>query len=98
MGGIKKRLARSLRIHYENACYRVTCRGNARQRFFAGDADRSAFLSLLEKSGEIYQVEVLAYVLMDNHYLPVGEDPAGESAGIHAAFQYLLYQVLQPGA
>jgi REP element-mobilizing transposase RayT len=32
------------------------------------DADRSAFLQLLGRSAEIYQVEVLAYVLMANHF------------------------------
>ena len=61
-------MARSLRIQFENAHYHVTCRGNARQRIYVQDTDRSAFLQLLGRSAEIYQVEVLAYVLMANHF------------------------------
>lgn len=61
-------MARLLRIPFENAHYHVTCRGNARQRIYVQDADRSAFLQLLGRSAEIYQVEVLAYVLMANHF------------------------------
>jgi len=61
-------MARPLRIQYEDACYHVTCRGNARENIFAGDADRENFLDLLARSGEIYQVEVLAFVLMANHF------------------------------
>ena len=62
-------MARPLRIQYENAYYHVTCRGNARQGIFANDQDRSAFLDLLNRSRQIYQVQVLAYVLMRNHIL-----------------------------
>jgi putative transposase len=62
-------MARPLRIQFADAYYHVTCRGNARQGIFAADGDRITFLSLLKQSGEIYQIEVLAYVLMDNHVL-----------------------------
>jgi putative transposase len=61
-------MARPLRIQFENAYYHLTCRGNGRQRIFADDSDRKAFLGLLGRSGEVYQVEVLAYVLMTNHF------------------------------
>jgi len=61
-------MARPLRIQFENAYYHVTCRGNARQKIFAEDGDCLKFLQLLERSSEIYQVEVLAYVLMKNHF------------------------------
>jgi len=61
-------MARPLRIQYENAYYHVTCRGNASQEIYADDRDRSVFLKLLARSAEIYQVEVLAYVLMANHF------------------------------
>ena len=61
-------MARPLRIQFENACHHVTCRGNSRQKIFADDFDRKAFLDLLGRSREIYQVEVLAYVLMANHF------------------------------
>jgi putative transposase len=61
-------MARPLRIQFENAYYHVTCRGNARQKIFTKDGDYLEFLDLLERSSEIYQVEVLAYVLMRNHF------------------------------
>ena len=61
-------MARPLRIQFENAYYHVTCRGNARQEIFLNDSDRSAFVDLLERSGDIYQTEILAYVLMSNHF------------------------------
>ncbi len=70
-------MARPLRIQYENAYYHVTCRGNARQEIFANDQDRSAFLDLLNGSREIYQVEVLGYVLMGNHFHLVVKTPSG---------------------
>jgi putative transposase len=70
-------MARPLRIQYENAYYHVTCRGNARQAIFSSDADRSAFLDLLGRSAEIYQAEILAYVLMGNHFHLLVKTPLG---------------------
>jgi putative transposase len=61
-------MARPLRIQYENAYYHVTCRGNAREDIFRDDADRENFLDLLARSGEIYQVDLLAFALMANHF------------------------------
>lgn len=61
-------MARPLRIQYENAYYHATCRGNAGQAIYLNDADRSAFLDLLERSSDIYRTEILAYVLMSNHF------------------------------
>ena len=61
-------MARPLRIQFENAYYHVTCRGNARQQIYLNDSDRSAFVDLLERSSDIYQTEVLAYILMSNHF------------------------------
>ena len=60
-------MARPLRIQYENAYYHVTCRGKAREDIVRDDADRQAFLDLLPRSSEIYQVDVQAFVLMSNH-------------------------------
>ncbi len=70
-------MARPLRIQFPDAYYHVTCRGNARQEIFAGDRDRIAFLSLLNQSREIYQIEVLAYVLMENHFHLLVKTPLG---------------------
>ena len=61
-------MARPLRIQFENAYYHVTCRGNSRQQIFSDHGDRLTFLDLLERSSDIYQTEILAYVLMSNHF------------------------------
>ena len=70
-------MARPLRIQYENAYYHVTCRGNARQKIFSNDADHSTFLDPLERSSDIYQIEILAYVLMSNHFHLFVKTPLG---------------------
>ena len=70
-------MARPLRIQFENAYYHVICRGNARQSIFSSDADRSNFLDLLGRSAVIYQTEILAYVLMSNHFHLLVKTPLG---------------------
>jgi REP element-mobilizing transposase RayT len=70
-------MARPLRIQYENAYYHVTCRGNSGQAIFSNDVDRSTFLELLERSSDIYQTEILAYVLMSNHFHLFVKTPLG---------------------
>jgi REP element-mobilizing transposase RayT len=70
-------MARPLRIQFENAYYHVTCRGNSGQEIFSNDADRLAFLDLLERSSDIYQTEILAYVLMSNHFHLLVKTPLG---------------------
>jgi REP element-mobilizing transposase RayT len=61
-------MSRALRIQYEGAYYHVACRGNERRTIFRGDDDRFAFLDCLERSADIYDVRILCYVLMDNHF------------------------------
>lgn len=61
-------MARPLRIQYPGAYYHVTCRGNERRKIFRGDRDRKSFLERLALSLEIYEVSLLCYVLMDNHF------------------------------
>jgi len=61
-------MARPLRIQFPNAHYHVTCRGNARQEIVKSDGDAKAFLERLARSAEIYQVDILSFVLMRNHF------------------------------
>ena len=70
-------MARPLRIQFENAYYHVTCRGNSGQEVFANNADREVFLDLLERSSDIYQTEILAYVLMSTHFHLLCKTPLG---------------------
>jgi putative transposase len=70
-------MARPLRIQYPGAYYHVTCRGNERRNIFRGDLDRKSFLERLALSLEIYEVSLLCYVLMDNHFHLLVMTPKG---------------------
>jgi REP element-mobilizing transposase RayT len=61
-------MARAWRIEYEDALYQVLSRGNQRQAIFIDDEDRQLFLERLSEMAERFEMECLAYVLMDNHY------------------------------
>ena len=70
-------MARPLRIQYPGAYYHVTCRGNERKKIFRGEQDRKSFLERLALSLEIYEVSLLCYVLMDNHFHLLVMTPKG---------------------
>lgn len=61
-------MSRPLRIQYPDAYYHVTCRGNEQRKIFRDADDRKEFFRLLARSAEIYEVQVLAYALMPNHF------------------------------
>jgi REP-associated tyrosine transposase len=61
-------MARPLRIELADGYYHVLNRGNNRQDIFLSDNDRKAFLEALAESCEIYDVQLMAYVLMTNHF------------------------------
>jgi putative transposase len=61
-------MARPLRIQFPGALYHVTSRGDRRERIFADDVDRQAFLSTVAHGLERFGAMALAYCLMDNHY------------------------------
>ena len=61
-------MARALRIQIAGGFYHVTCRGNERKAIYRDDTDRQVFLDKLQASLTIYQVELHAYVLMDNYF------------------------------
>lgn len=61
-------MSRPLRIEYEGAWYHVMNRGTNRKLIFTTDAHRRLFLELLEETTHLYQIEIHAYCLMDNHY------------------------------
>lgn len=70
-------MTRPLRIQYPNAYYHVTCRGNAREDVFRDEVDRKTFLALLVRSIKTFEVEILAYVLMNNHFHLLLKTPRG---------------------
>ena len=61
-------MARAWRIEYEGALYHVLSRGNERQNIVTNDDDRNLFLNTLGEMGERFEIDIFAYVLMDNHY------------------------------
>ena len=60
-------MTRALRIQLADSFYHITCRGNERKAIYRDDTDRQAFLTKLQDSLGIYQIELHVYVLMDNH-------------------------------
>src|SRR3989441_6053130 len=61
-------MARPLRIEFEGALYHLCARGNERQKIFRDEKDYAQFIELIEDSEARYQIAVLAFVLMGNHF------------------------------
>jgi len=61
-------MTRPWRIEFEGAYYHILSRGNEQRNIFSDNDDRVLFLQTLGKMSDRFEVEVYAYVLMDNHY------------------------------
>ena len=61
-------MARPLRIQYSNAVYHVMNRGLGRQRIFLFDDDYGMFMEALKEASLLFNIRVIAYCLMSNHY------------------------------
>ena len=61
-------MTRQLRIQYPGAFYHVTSRGNERQDIYRDEKDYKMFLEKLSGSLEVYNVSLLCYVCMTNHF------------------------------
>jgi putative transposase len=61
-------MSRPLRIQYPDAYYHVTCRGNERGKIFRDTEDQKEFLRLLARSIIIFEVQLLTYALIPNHF------------------------------
>jgi putative transposase len=61
-------MAREWRIEYKEAPYHVLSRGNERRNIVFEDRDRHLFLDTLGEISQRFEFDLLAYVLMDNHY------------------------------
>jgi len=60
-------MTRPWRIKFEGAYYHILSRGNERRNIFSDNDDRISFLETLIEMSDRFEVEVYAYVLMDNH-------------------------------
>ena len=61
-------MSRAWRIEYEGALYHVFSRGNERRPIVFDDRDRKMFIDTMGQMSERFEIDVFAYVLMDNHY------------------------------
>jgi REP element-mobilizing transposase RayT len=61
-------MTRAWRIEFEGALYHVLSRGNERRDIFFDDDDRRLFLDTLGDMTQRFEIDVFAYVLLDNHY------------------------------
>ena len=61
-------MARPPRIEFEDAIYHITARGNERRPVFRADRDREKFLELLGRACGRYEVSLLSFVLLGNHF------------------------------
>ena len=61
-------MTRQWHIEFEGAYYHILSRGNERRNIFTDNDDRISFLEILGKMSERFEIEVYAYVLMNNHY------------------------------
>ena len=61
-------MPRAPRIEYEDACYHVMARGDRRESIVHGDADREIFVKTLGEACQRTGWQVLAWVLLDDHY------------------------------
>jgi putative transposase len=61
-------MARPLRVLIPDGIYHVTARGLDRRSIYRSDADRLAFLDVLERTVSRFDWRCLSYCLMDNHF------------------------------
>ena len=61
-------MARPLRVEYPGAYYHVMNRGNRGQNILLSDDDCALFLAKLRTFSYQFNVSVLAYCLMSNHF------------------------------
>ena len=79
-------MARPLRIEYEGALYHVTARGNERNKIYFTKTDYDKFLHYVSEAKKKFDINIICYVLMSNHYHLVIETPA---ANLSRAMHYI---------
>jgi len=61
-------MARQWRIEYPGALYHILSRGNERRPIFIDTEDKIVFLEVVDEMTWRFNVDIYAYVLMNNHY------------------------------
>ena len=70
-------MSRPLRIEYPGAWYHVMNRGRRSENIYFVDADRNAFIKVLQEAAELWNIRIAAYCLMSNHYHLLIQTPDG---------------------
>lgn len=80
-------MSRIARVVIPDCPHHIIQRGNRRQRVFFWEQDRTYYLRLLKKHGDLEGISYLAYCLMDNHVhlVAVPKRPESLALGIGAA-------------
>jgi len=60
-------MSRPWRIEYEGALYHLLSRGKQHGDIFVNEKDRRSFLDTVGEMSERFDIDVFAYVFMDNH-------------------------------
>jgi REP element-mobilizing transposase RayT len=80
-------MARPVRVEFEDASYHVMARGNGRQQVFFDDSDRQLFVQTLGEALGPFGLELIAWVLMPNHYHLILRTPRGNLSRSMGWFQ-----------
>ena len=60
-------MSRPWRIEFKGALYHVLSRGNEQKDIFWDDEDRNCFIRIMGEMSDRFDVNIFAYVLMDNN-------------------------------
>lgn len=61
-------MGRKARVEFIGGVYHIIQRGNNREYIFKNKRDKKLLLDLFEKYIEVFNYQILGYVVMDNHY------------------------------
>ena len=70
-------MTRPLRIQYPGAWYHIMNRGRRREDIFSTKEDYIAFIEVLKEAVSLWNINVVAYCLMPNHYHLLIHTPEG---------------------
>lgn len=90
-------MPRSGRAVVPECVYHLTQRGNYKQYVFFSDENRKRYLFWLQEYNQKYQMQILAYCLMDNHVhsvaIPEQEDSFANTLRIlHSRYAYYIHE------
>jgi hypothetical protein len=79
-----EKMARPLRIEFEDAIYHLCTRDNARQMIFRDERGYARFLELLGESAQRFEAAILCFVLMGKPFSFGGANALTESVALDA--------------